>query len=277
MSISEGTSVSPTKPSHSRLKKFLPIAGVALVLIISAIVIYAFAVGPSKEPYKKALSQYKNVYNANVAFTQIGASMNAGSASDEQFANNIAATENALEALQTEADVLGKEPVLSDGEGRDLYNSFHKQLDAYATYNTNVIASIEKIRPVIYKCSQNASSVTESVASAEAIRECATSLEGIQDVPNADYKQMVLTYKTNYASLATNIAAAAALKAKEGSDASQDESVNTERTQILDNLNAANTTLSRNLQTHRAEVDITNSAKALDDWLSEKARIFFWG
>lgn len=237
-------------------KKILIIIGIAVGVIVAGLLIYAAIVSPSKQPYRDAQSKWKSVYNANVVFTNAGSSLGTTSATNEQFAKNVKNAEAALEALKTETAALGKQAVMTEGEGKELYDAFNKQLQAYAAYNVNILDSIEKVRPVIFACSQTASTINEDDASAEALRVCATNLGTVEDVPDADYKALVVSFKKSYEDLAANL---------------KNEEV---RTQILDDLSSANTTLTQNLQAARNKVDITATAKAIDDYLNKKSSIF---
>jgi len=230
---------------------------VAIVGVIAAgLLIYAALVSPSKQPYRDALAKFKVVYNANVTFTNSGSSLGTTTATDEQFSANIKKSEAALETLKTETAALAKQPVLTEGEGKARYDAFATQLKAYAAYNTSILDSIEMVRPVIFECSRTTASIRNDEATAQAFRACAAKLGGLTTVPDTDYQTLVVSFKASYEALAENLG---------------DED---EQTRILGDLTTANTTLSKNLQKHRAEVDITATAKALNDYLDKKASIF---
>lgn len=259
---------------NPKLKKIVPGVIVGALLLLGALAIYAILVGPSKEPYRSALAQYRNVYNANVAFSNSGAALNANAATDEQFEANIEKVKAALSSLKTENTALAKQEVLTSGEGKELYDSFNEKFKHYTAYNSNIINSIGSIRPVIYSCTQKMAAIDENTKGADEIRDCQVKLREMKDVPDADYRQMVDSFEAIYGEIAANIEQAAAPKEPEGTDAARHKALMNEREALLKELNAVSTTLSKNLQTQRAKVDITEAAIKLDKYLSAKSNIF---
>ena len=69
---------------NSRTKQILFIASVGAIVIAAMVMIYAILVTPSRQPYRDALAQYQNVYNANLAVMTRGTSLNASTATNEQ-------------------------------------------------------------------------------------------------------------------------------------------------------------------------------------------------
>lgn len=253
----------------TRIKKAIPVIAVIALVLIAVLAVYAIMVGPSKQPYRSALSQYQNVYNANVAFTNAGAGINAGGASNEEFMKNITMLRSALKNLQTENTALGQTPVLTTGEGKELYMTFNATFERYATYNESVISSIEALRPVLFACSGKMTSITQDAAGAKALRDCAGEMQAVQSIPDKDYEQLAQAFIQSYTGAAEAIERAAA---------TSDEAAQTQATQARDafveDLNDATTTLSKNLQAGRAKVVITNAAMALDSFLKKKSSIF---
>lgn len=260
--------------TSDRAKKILPIVAVAIIVLLAAFVTYVLLVTPSKQPYRDALAQYKSVYNANVALISSGQAMNSSSATNEQFEANIKNTQAALANLKTENQALGKEAVLTSGEGKRLYDAFSQKLAEYIAYNTNVLNSIEKVRPVIYQCNQSMGSVTETEASVVAIQTCSTNLQNIENIPDDDYKAVVAGFINDYNNLASVTQSIVALPDPKGADKAQYTALTNQRTDVLNDLNTTSTTFSKSLQTHQQAVDITDSAKALDDYLNKKASVF---
>lgn len=260
--------------SGPRAKRILPYGAGVLVLLLTALAVYAAAVSPSKAPYREALAKFQNVYDANVAFTNAGAATGATTATDEQFTENIAVTRTALETLQTEVTALGKKEMMQQGDGKTLYDTFAAKFQAYKEYNTRILTTIEKVRPVLFKCNQESANLTEDEAGAAALRTCVEGLKAVGTVPDADYQTMLDSFMKSYAELADNITAAAALRDPDDADKQQASTLKDERDAIISSLTSASRTLSKDLQTHRAEVDITESAKALSDYLNKKASIF---
>lgn len=250
------------------------IAAGALLLLLSSVAIYAILVGPSKQPYRDALAQYRNVYNANVTFTNAGSALNATSASEEQFSDNIETVETAMNSLKVETEALGKMEVLSTGEGRELYDTFNVKMTDYLAYNEKVIASIETLRPVLLACSQQMNAISENEASAAALRTCAADMEKVENVPDSDYKQLIASFKESYSAAAETIAKMAALDAPDTDDKAAYDTLAQERDAIIEDLNEASAELSQDLQQSRQTVDITEAAMALDTYLSKKSSIF---
>lgn len=255
-------------------KKTLVIIGGVVVLLLFAFLTYNVLITPYKQPYRDALSQYKNVYNANITFSNSGAALSSSTATEQQFASNIKNTQAALAAITTETTALGKKTVLTDGQGKSLYDTFTTKLQAYTTYNTAVIGSIQKVRPIVYGCSQKMATITENAAGAQTIQGCADALAQVEAVPDADYAALATSFQGAYADLATVLSKIALLADPKGADAAQYKTLTDERTTILETMNTISTTFSKNLQTHRNAVDITDAAKALDDYLSQKSSIF---
>lgn len=253
----------------TRIKKIIPIAAVIALLLIGTLAVYALAVRPSKQPYRDALSQYQNVYNANVAFTNAGSGINASSATDEQFTNNMTLLRSAMKNLEIENTALGQKSSLNSGRGKELYETFNTKFKQYITYNEAVISSIEALRPVLYACSDTMTSITQDAAGAAALRACAQNMEAVKNIPNKDYEQLARAFVESYNGAAQSIEQGASLEGE--ADTNQ---TNRERNAFIEDLNKATQTLARNLQASREKVDITESAMALDDYLKKQSSIF---
>ncbi len=259
--------------TRQNIKKILPvIVGVGL-LLIGALAIYAILVGPSKQPYREALTQYRNVYDANVAFTNAGAAINASGASNEQFTKNITTLRSALKGITTENEALGKKAVLTSGEGQHYYKAFTEKLAAYTAYNTTVIDAIEVLRPVLYECSGTMNSVTQDAAGASALRNCAAEMQK-RTIPDPDYAQLARSFIESYNGAATAIEKRVALSDPTGADKAAATMFENERDEFVRDLTTASTNLAKNLQKSREKVDITNSAMALDNYLKAKSSVF---
>lgn len=244
------------------------------LILAGAFFIYAQLMSPTKQPYRDALAQYKNVYNANVAFTNSGAAINATKATDEQFKNNIANVTTALKSLKTETTALGKQDVLTEGEGKALYDAFSKKAQKYFAYNEAVIASIEMLRPVLYPCLSQATGANENQAAADAMRSCAARMGEMDTLPDADYRAFATSFEGIYNAIADNIDAVAALADPEGVDTYVRESLEEDRQKLMNDLTKASSTLAKNLQANRVKVDITPEAVALDTYLRKRSSVF---
>lgn len=253
----------------ARIKKVIPIVAIIALVLIGILAMYAIMVSPSKQPYREALSQYQNVYNANVAFTNAGSGINAGAASNEVFSNNITVLRSALKNLETENTALGQKPVLTSGEGKGLYATFNTTFDRYVTYNEAVISSIEALRPVLFACSGKMTSITQDAAGANALRECALEMQAVKEIPDKDYEQLAQAFIKSY-----NGAAEAIERATATSDQAAQTQATQARDAFVEDLNDATKTLGSNLQASREKVDITAPAMALDSYLKQKSSIF---
>lgn len=256
------------------LKKILPFAVTGILLLLGALSIYAILVGPSKEPYREALTQYKNVYNANITVLSAGSALNASSATDEQFEKSLDTVTKAFDSLKLENEALAKKDVLKEGEGQKLYADFNTKLQAYLAYNKDVVTSMKVVRPIVYDCTQRLSTVSEDAQGVDAMNRCANDLKDLGAVPDEDYKKMATSFRENYLEMARLIAQMAALDDPKGADKAAYTKLEKEREQIVENLSQASKEFSQDLQVSRQKVDITPAAQSLDDYLSRKASIF---
>lgn len=249
-------------------KKTLVVIISAALAIICGLLVYGILVTPARQPYRDAQAQFQNVDNA-LARTNI--SLNAGEASDEEFAKSLAAVRAAFVSLDKENEALGKEAVLTNGEGKALYVAYDKDLKNFAAYNTNVLDSMEKIQPVLRQCSAEMQEVKADAEGATVVRACAVAMQAASDVPDVDYKQLAQTFAENYESLATVLEQMAAIP---DTQSAAYTSLSAQRETILENFSTASSTFTKNVQQHRQQVLATDSAKALHDYLESKSRVF---
>lgn len=247
----------------------------ALILIGAGLAIFAIIQTPQKQPYRDAQAQYKNVYNANVAFMMRGSELNAASNNEQQAKEITKVMKNILQALKKENELLGEYDVLKEGEGQKLYTGLSTKLAAYIAFNTDMLTSREIVRPVIAECSAKMDTITEDKASVQAMRSCSEAVSAIKDVPNQEYRLFVAEIETIYATFADTLQKRTDLADPKGVDKAQYDVYTHEQEAILKLLNEASAEFSTNLNKHKAEVDITERAKALDGYLSKKSRILF--
>lgn len=248
--------------------------GIIGTIIIGALLIYGILITPERQPYRDALAQYENVERVNAVLTAAGANLNANEATAEQFENNIKTAQAAVESLNTEIKALGDEEVLKNGEGKRLYEAFTKKMQAYTTYNENILVSMLKVRPVLHDCNTKMTDITESTASVEAVRSCAAQLGELEDISDSDYATLVSLFKDQYSALATTIEQMAALKDPEGADASQYSTLESQRDQDIETISTTSTDFAKSVQQHRRQILPTDASKALEDFLKSKSRIF---
>ncbi len=259
---------------NSSTKKTLIIIGIVGAILIAALLVYAILITPVKQPYRDALAQYKNVYNANVQLTTRGSSLGASTATDEQFKKNIDATKEGIRALGVENTALGKKAVLETGEGKGLYDAFSKKLAAYMQYNTQMLNSVQQVRPVLFACSKAMGNVSADASGVEAMRKCSTQFANLTNIPDVDYRAYAQTSTGRYAALAVNLENTAALADPKGADAGRATELGSELESIVADMTADGKALAKSLSAHKQAVDITATAMALDDYLQKKSNVF---
>jgi hypothetical protein len=252
----------------------LVIVAIIGAIIIGALLIYSILVAPARQPYRDALAQYQNVGRANAALNTAGANLNAGKATDEAFQKNIETARAMIVSLETENKALGQKAVLSEGEGKSLYDAFNAKLQAYIDYNDNLLTSMLAVRPVLNNCNQSMANVTESEASVKAIRACATELGKLKSIPDVDYKAMASSFHDTYTELAAIIEKTAALKDPKGKDASKYQALTSQRDEVVKSLSTISTAFSQNVQKHRIAIITIDESAKLEDYLNDRSRVF---
>lgn len=238
------------------------------LVVITALLIYGILVTPARQPYRDALAQYNNT---NAALSRTNVSLNAGGASDEEFEKGLEAVKASFVSLDTENKALSKTTVLTDGEGKALYVKYDKDLKAYATYNTNVLESMKKVRPVLHSCSAAMDEVTVDAQGAGVIRACADKMQAATDVPDEDYKKLAEDFQKSYAELATILEQMASISDKNSAEYQQ---LSEQRSEIVNNFSEASTAFSKSVQAKRKAILSTSSANDLKVYLEEKSRVF---
>ena len=259
-----------------RTKQILGGIGGVFALLLGAVLIYSVLVTPEKQPYRDALAQYKQVYEANVAFTNAAVALNSSANNDAQLKTGEGAIETAKTALQTQTDALGKQAVLSNGEGKTLYDTLASKVKAYIAYSENVLDSRQKVRPVLTSsdCS-NALASTDSYADKKGpMRACADSFAALKDISDDDYRALADGYTEKTAELATIFEKIADLKDPNGENAKQQNELVTQHDDVLAQIETINKAFTNGLQRNKAKVDITASAQALDAFLTRKSSVF---
>lgn len=258
-------------PEIFSTKKPLVIIIAAALVIIGALLVYGIMVTPARQPYRDALAQAQNVDKAlartNIAF-------NTSTATDEEFQKSVDAAQSAFSSLNKENAALGKMTVLTDGEGKTLYDAYNQKLLNYALYSSDVLQSMTKVRPVLVKCSSTMNTATQNSEGAVVLRVCATEMRAASDVPDSDYKLLAETFAENYEVLANTFEQLAALPDPQGADAARYAELEAARDQVMKNFETAGATFSSDVQQHRKEILATDTAKKLNDYLTNKSRIF---
>ncbi len=249
-------------------KKSLVIILAVALAVICGLLVYGILVTPARQPYRDAQAQFKHV-DSSLARTNI--SLNASEASEEEFAKSVEAVRAAVASLEKENEALGKQQVLTEGEGKTLYDAYDKDLEKFAAYNMNTLDSMQKIQPVLRKCSAEMQSAKADAQGAAVVRACATEMQAASDVPDADYKQLAESFAENYTALAGILEQMAAISDTKSAEYA---TLGEQRDAVLENFSTASSTFTKNVQQHRSAVLATNSAKALHDYLEAKSRVF---
>ena len=109
-------------------KKSLVIILAVALAVICGLLVYGILVTPARQPYRDAQAQFKNV-DSSLARTNV--SLNASEASEEEFAKSVEAVRAAFASLEKENEALGKQQVLTEGEGKTLYDAYDKDLEKH--------------------------------------------------------------------------------------------------------------------------------------------------
>ncbi len=260
----------------SKTKQILVgVAGV-FALLLGALLIYSVLVTPERQPYRDALAQYKQVYDANVAFTSAAIALNGTLGSEEQLKANTDEIEKAKTNLEAQTKALGTQPVLTEGEGKELYDTFAKKIKEYIAYSENTLESRQAVRPILSgaDCSQALASQDSYADKVDAVKACADKFKTIGTVSDADYQTLVDVYANKTAQLVVIFESIAEIeKAQEPDTVRQDELV-AEHDDVLAEIEEANKAFATGLQTNKSKVDITASAQALDNYLTRKSSVF---
>lgn len=252
-------------------KKPLLIAAVVALGIIGALLVYGILITPARQPYRDALAQYENT---NIALDRTNISLNTSTASDDDFAKSVSSVKTALASLEKENEALARQGVLKDGEGKALYEKYDERIKQYITYNTDVLASIEKFRAPLRDCSTVMTDVIESAEGATATRDCAAKMAGIGELPDADYAELATRFEESYTALADVFDQMNALADPEGADAARQAELEKRHTEILEGFKQASTDFSTNVRDHRGEILSTDAAQKLKNYLQDKSRVF---
>ncbi len=260
----------------SKTKQILVgIAGV-FALLLSALLIYSVLVTPERQPYRDALAQYEQVYEANVAFTNAAIALNGTAGNEEQAKANTEAIQQAKAALQAQTEALGKQPVLAEGEGKALYDAFVKKVEAYIAYSETTLESRQLVRPVLASndCSQALASQDSYADKVDTVKGCAEKFAALEGVSDTDYRVLVESYAEKTAKLVTIFQSIADLKEPNGADSARHEELLGDHDEVLAEIEEVNKTFASDVQRNKSSVDITASAQAIDEYLTRKSSVF---
>lgn len=256
---------------YSLLKKVFVITSAAGVLIIGGLLIYGVIITPARQPYREALSQYERVSNL---LAQTNVSLNANTATDEEFNKNIESVRAIITSLQKENQILAKQSVLETGDGKTYYDAYNKSLTTYIAFTLDNVSSIEKIQPVLRNCLPESNQTVQYAVAAEKMSHCATDMAAASDVPDVDYKDLAHAYQRTYQQQADIFTKLATLKDPSDADKVVASELMAQLDETTKSLSVASETFSQNLNAHRAAILNTDSAHNLKTYLTDKSRIF---
>lgn len=241
------------------------------LLIIGGLLIYGILVTPQRQPYRDALAQYEN---ANRALSATSVSVNASTASDEDFNKGIEAVEAALNSLQIEVDALGEEEVLTTGEGKELFDAYNERITLYIAYNNDVVESMKVLRPILLECSELMDGIESDSAGATAMQTCADEMDKAETVPDADYQVLAEAFGENYQQLADTFKEKQAIIDAGQKDSDRYRELVAEQSTILEDFNNDGTNFATDVKNTRETLLATDSARLLLEYLKDESRVF---
>lgn len=254
-------------------KKSFLIAAAVFFGLVGVYMIYGVIVAPARQPYRDALAQFNRVNDGNADLTTAGSMLGSTDASAELFEKNIKMANIVLENLRAEQIALSKHGVLQEGEGKKLFAAFDEKMQAYMSYTKNVLDSMQKVRPVIFDCTKAMGDVPVNETGVKVVRQCSTDLLGLEDVPDADYQELAVSFSREYTKLAEVLEKMAALPDPKGADVAQHSVLENERDQIMKDLAAAGRAFTANSKKRHAQLISTDASKKLKDYLQVKSRV----
>jgi flagellar basal body-associated protein FliL len=270
------TPVAPApQPPKSRKKLILIISIVSgfLLLAAAAVVVFLLLTTVSKQDYRAAAQQFNKVSQASSKLitdvTGLGASTD--STSESAFNASVKETQDSLANIKTENEALSKLKAVRIGEGAKLYKTFSDKTDAYLVYGNGLLISVKNLRPAMLTCDK-INDTTTTAARVAALNACATSLGGISDLPNADFKTLVGVLKDSYTSYTKSYEAMSALTSPFGAQYDQYKTLRDEMYATQDKITAASNTFKDAINKRDDELSVKPSSQALADYLAEKQR-----
>ena len=273
-----GTPVTgPEAPKTPKVSKktilIAAIAGGVILLAIIAVIIFMALTTVSKADYREAVRQYNTVKSASSSLSAdvslLGSA--SGSTPDATFNERVSEVKNSIEKLKSENDELSKLKAVKVGDGAKFYNTFADKLKAYLAYGSEMVTSVENLRPALVTCDKT-SDATSAAASIAAIKSCASELAGIKDIPNAQMKTYITALADNYSKYSSSYEKANALTDRFGSQSEEYRTLRTEMSEALKAVSTAGTTFRNDLKTRDDELSVKDSANKLGDYLDDQQK-----
>lgn len=271
-SYSTGAPVSPGEPKSKKPLLIAAIIGGAVLLAIIGVVAYMLLSTVSKEDYRNATKQFNSVSSASSSLnSDVRSLSSATSSSDEKFDESVKEVEASLAKIETENEELSKQKAVRVGEGAELYGTFNDKMKAYLAYADELVVSVKNVRPAMLKCSavSDAEDVTSRIA---ALKECASSLGSVSDIPNAQFKTYIGEIKGVYEEYASIYEGMAGITAPFGAQATEYRALRDRMTAVQKTLSDSTKKFSADLKVRDDELSMKDSTKALGDFLVEKQK-----
>lgn len=265
-------------PKNSKNKKIALIVGIVagvVILAVLAVTIFMALTAVSKDDYRAAAKQFNEVSRANsklnTAASGLGGFAAGGGSAQAKYEEALTNARESVDGLKTSNEELGKLKAVRVGEGADHYKAFDEKVDAYVQYATDLVASVEGIRPAMLACSEVPSAANND-ARLVAIKACAADLGEVKDLPNADFTKFVSELKKGYDSYATIFEQMNALTSPSGAQRAQYMTLRTSLYEAQDGITAASKEFSAALNASDDKHSVKDTAKVLADFLNEQQR-----
>ena len=259
------------KKSNKKLIMILGIVGGVVLLAIVAAVLYFLLMMVSAKDYQEAAKQFNVVSSANTKLTSSVTSVASDAdGTDDEFNASIKEAKASVSSLKDENKKLGELKAIRVGDAAPLYKTFDGKLTTYLSYADELITSVDKARPALLSCNEKATG--EPAARIAVVKKCATDLEAVKDVPNAEFKTFLTASAEARAKFAKTYESISLLTSPFGAQFDEYKKLQTELYASQSELTAAQKTLTESLNKRDAEVSVKDSANALSKLLTEKQR-----
>jgi hypothetical protein len=268
-----GAPVVPGTPLSSNKKKKLiilisSIVGGLLILGVIAFVLFSiFTV--SKKDYSDATSQFNEVSAAASTLDTAGIAVQFdtdSSTTDTKLNNDVSTVQDSITKLQAANSKLATMKAVKLGGGKSLYATFNTKITAYTSYIQDYITSVKSYHPAAIACGDDSASASAAEAQAK-IAACVAALNGATDLPNPDIKTYVAALLTQYKSAQSIATQIVALQDPYGDDYTQYSALEDQLSTVENTISSAYTDFSSNATKHATDVDPSDAANALGDYL----------
>ncbi len=272
---SMGPTPSPEPGKGSNKKLFIligAIVGGLVVLGLAAWAVYAMFFSASKEDYYQASRDFSQLNLANIEYNSSARSVSTSAIneSDALYEASQKEYDDALAALKDKNDTLAKNKAVRVGEGAKLYGDFNKKLQDSLKTMSDLVDSFEKARPAFLTCDK-VTGADDQDARVALMKECASEINNVGDVPSAPLEKYLKTAGDGYADLAQIYEKIAALDSPYGSDYETYKQLRDQMYDVQDTVSEASTLMYKELGTLSSSDDLEDAADALSDYLRKQS------